>query len=212
VLRCWNDNECVVAVVRGMTSKSVVMMEEVRRLWAVLDKWDIQLRISHIPGVDNQMSDALSRLQSSKSPVGEYCVTKPVFDACSALWGRPCTDAFASPTAHMLPAWWARAPVRGAAMVDAFSQRWGPSLVWVHPHPNDILRVVQRLVRERERNVVLLTPCWPRAAWWPALRLLAPQGQTLEFPPGSLLPLAPDTVRVVFWRVVAWRLEPNTGF
>jgi hypothetical protein len=210
VVRCWNDNMTVVAVVRGMTSRSPVMMEEVRRLWHVLDKHDIQLRLSHIPGVENELSDALSRFASSAAPPGEYRVSQPVFNACAARWGLPVADAFASPTAHMLPTWWARAPLRGAAAVDAFSQLWGPGLVWLHPHPNEILGVVQRLLRERERNVVLLTPRWPRAAWWPLLSFMIPVRQRVEFPPGALLPLAPDTLQVTFWRVTAWRLEPRS--
>jgi hypothetical protein len=55
------DNTAVVAALTKLTSRSPVMMEEVRRLWYLLDTNDIHIRPRYIRSAANVWADTLSR-------------------------------------------------------------------------------------------------------------------------------------------------------
>ena len=62
--------------------------------------------------------------------------------------------------------------------------------------------MVQFLARQPGVVATVLTPLWTSAPWWPLLVELAQD--SLQLPPGALLPLAPDTVPVAAWSSMAW--------
>ena len=57
------DNQAVVDICRTGTSKSTELMRLIRSLFFTAAQHNFTLLISHIPGVDNSVADALSRLQ-----------------------------------------------------------------------------------------------------------------------------------------------------
>ena len=61
-----SDNEAVVAVINSMTCKHKQVMALVRPLVLACLKYNIFFKARHIPGVENTLADALSRLQVQK--------------------------------------------------------------------------------------------------------------------------------------------------
>ena len=57
------DNHAVVDIWRTGTSRQAALMELVRTLFFTAAQSNFTLLIQHIPGVDNSIADALSRLQ-----------------------------------------------------------------------------------------------------------------------------------------------------
>ena len=55
------DNTAVVAALTKLTSRSPAMMEELRRLWYLLDTNDIYIRPRYIRSAANVKADKLSR-------------------------------------------------------------------------------------------------------------------------------------------------------
>lgn len=55
------DNQAVVSVVTHMTTRSPQMMEELRKLWFLLDSNDVHLRPRYIRRAANLWADKLSR-------------------------------------------------------------------------------------------------------------------------------------------------------
>jgi hypothetical protein len=57
-----SDNSATVAAVNNTTSKSPELLSLIRELYWLSVKFDFKLSASHIPGVDNVLSDAISRM------------------------------------------------------------------------------------------------------------------------------------------------------
>jgi hypothetical protein len=60
------DNTAVVAALTKLTSRSPVMMAELRRLWFLLDTNDIHIRPRYIRSAANAWADTLSREMDSE--------------------------------------------------------------------------------------------------------------------------------------------------
>ena len=66
------DNEAVVVIINKQTSKDKIIMSMVRPLVLTLLQHNISLTAQHIPGVDNILSDAISRYQVSPELLRQY--------------------------------------------------------------------------------------------------------------------------------------------
>jgi hypothetical protein len=55
------DNQAVVAVLSHLTSRSPTMMDELRRLWELIDTNNISIRARYIRSAANVWADRLSR-------------------------------------------------------------------------------------------------------------------------------------------------------
>lgn len=60
-----SDNEAVVHMLNGQTSKHPFAMTIIRSLVLILVKYNIYLRAKHLPGIDNKLCDAISRFQTT---------------------------------------------------------------------------------------------------------------------------------------------------
>jgi hypothetical protein len=57
------DNTSVVSIVNTGTSRCQLVMQLVRQLFDIAVYWDFDVRLKHVPGVQNIAADLLSRLQ-----------------------------------------------------------------------------------------------------------------------------------------------------
>jgi hypothetical protein len=62
-LRLYCDNIAVVAVVNSGSSRSESLMSLVRELYHVAVTYNFDIRLEHVPGINNTAADLLSRLQ-----------------------------------------------------------------------------------------------------------------------------------------------------
>ena len=56
-------------------------------------------------------------------------------------------------------------------VVDAFSLSWKALDFYAFPPFSVILRVLQKVMRDRESGVIIV-PTWPTQVWWPLLKTL----------------------------------------
>lgn len=141
---------------------------DVRTILQEYAKRRIYVVAEFVPGINNN-ADALSRMGFSTS---DYKLHPYWFNrVCQQLHVTPTIDAFAARHNTLLQTYWSWKPDPWAAGVNALAQNWPRSGVWANPPWRIIHLVLRKIVQEKAR-VVLLTPVWPNAVWWPLLRKL----------------------------------------
>ena len=83
----WCDNESVVAIINSGHSKAPRIMDLLRFLVLVSMKHNFFVRVRHVPGVSNEIADALSHFQRHVSGQRLPMPCKPL--APSRLRSRP---------------------------------------------------------------------------------------------------------------------------
>eukprot|EP00873_Tetraselmis_striata_P013426 jgi/Tetstr1/433690/TSEL_022909.t1 len=78
------DNTAVVAALTNLTSRSPVMMEELRKLWHLLDIHDISIRPRYIQSAANVWADRFSRELDDS----DWQLNPRIFAYLQRLWGR----------------------------------------------------------------------------------------------------------------------------
>jgi hypothetical protein len=137
---------------------------ETRQILSLLRKRDVRLMVTHIPGVESDVADALSRMDR----VGDYSLKQEYFRRwVEALGVEPTVDVFANSTNHKcqrfltLPGRLAE----GAVALDGLRFTWAGELAYVFSPVLLIPRVLQKVRLERD-TVVMVVPKWPSRPWW----------------------------------------------
>jgi len=65
-LQFWCDNESVVSIINSGHSKAPPIMELVRKLVLLSMEHNFLVRARHVPGVSNEIADALSHFQMQR--------------------------------------------------------------------------------------------------------------------------------------------------
>jgi hypothetical protein len=140
------------------------LLYETRQIFPLLLKMDVQLMVTHIPGVENGVADALSRLDR----VGDYSLKQEYFRrGVEALGVEPTVDVFANNTNHKCQRFLAL-PGRlaeGAVALDGLRYSWAGELPYLFPPVQLVPRVLQKL-RTEGGTAVMVVPEWPSRPWW----------------------------------------------
>jgi hypothetical protein len=143
-------------------------MRVVGLIFWLCHRQNITLAPRYIPSADNVV-DALSR----KTMAGEWQVSGWLFDWIEHEWGPHDVDRFASHACHVLPrynsAFWD--PLTEA--VDALALDWRGVNNLVHPPPNLLLHVVQKLRRSKGLDCTVVAPDWLGQPWYLPLMMMA---------------------------------------
>jgi hypothetical protein len=138
----------------------------------LLYKYDIRLHVSHIPGIQNVLVDALSRMEIT----GDYQLRPEIYQTCTAMLRvNPTIDLFAHNQNNKCPRFVALPGVRseGAVALDAFDvQDWSKEVAYLFPPVQIIGRVLQRILDDKAVAVIVV-PKWPSQPWWGLLRPIA---------------------------------------
>ena len=94
-----DDNQSVVGVLTHLTSRSPVMMAELRKLFLLTDENNIKIRTTYIRSAADIWADRLSREQDSS----DWQLAKRVFDHLDATFHKHSIDRFASRENKQLP-------------------------------------------------------------------------------------------------------------
>ena len=190
-LTIQSDNMTTVCnLARQAAGASLLRMT--RAIFSILTKADIRIRAKHIPGIENTLTDSLSRLDYA----GDYELKQEVFLlAIHSLKVTPTVDCFATRWNHKLPRFFAPdhdQSAQGAERIDGLQQSWASEdLPYLHPPISLIPRVLQKM-RSEPTNALLVTPYWPNHSWWNSLtplirdfRMLGPAKDILVRGPTS---------------------------
>jgi hypothetical protein len=143
----------------------VALLHLTRAVFSLLEELDVRIHVRHIPGVENNLTDALSRLERT----GDYELRRDIFcHAVMTLQINPTIDLFAAAHNAKCPRFAALpGPLsEGAAFVDAFSlPSWTLGVPYIFPPTQLFGRVLQRLIHE-EVDVLLVVPKWTDQPWW----------------------------------------------
>jgi hypothetical protein len=154
----------------------IALLQMTRQIFKLLQQLDIRIAVAHIPGKDNDLVDALSRMEVT----GDYELKAEFFERGLAVLGAsPTVDLFAHNRNNKIPTFVAMdGPLaQGAAALDAFSLDWATGLPYIFPPVQLLLRVLRKLSDEKAR-AVLVAPKWPSQPWWTLLQTM--QSSTVE--------------------------------
>ena len=155
-----SDNMATVWCVRRRHARTDLMAEQLRRLYTVAARWDIEISIIHGPGVDLRRPDGVSRGDDPAQP--RQRLTAAAFGPLEQRWG-PFEEGL------------------GAEM--ELPQRSGPLTgterrIWLHPAHHTIASTMKSLNREishsrmepasihnRPLSGLIVLPEWEAAQW-----------------------------------------------
>ena len=140
------------------------LLNETRQIFSILLKLDIRIRIMHVPGVQNTLADALSRMDL----VGDYELKMTTYqEAINVLQVQPTVDLFATSSNHKCERFVALPGLRseGAIALDAFQASWSGETPYVFPPVQIIPKVLQKLRLEVD-EALMVVPEWTSRPWW----------------------------------------------
>ena len=144
-------------------------------------------KVAHQRGVGMcSTSPSGMRPTSQKWRTRDYAVRQEVVEEIIKKFGCevPVLDAFATPENRRFPKFW-------DLKKDAFSQNWNEAgFLWVNP-PFDVMdRVVEKLVQEKVKAIVV-APVWKHMVWWKKIGKYCGGFHGIDPSPRTLLALRP---------------------
>ncbi|KAA6367347.1 MAG: hypothetical protein EZS28_037127 [Streblomastix strix] len=117
----------------------------------------MQIHITHLPGVRNEIADALSRL----SRAGVYKLMEKIFQqTCLQMNLNPTIDLFSQHFNNLLLRFISKIRGHGETAIDTLNQTWKKELPWIHP-PISLLPAVLKKIREEQIEAMIIAPLWP---------------------------------------------------
>jgi len=206
------DNTAVVATLSKLTTRSPVMMTELRRLWHLLDVNDIRIRPRYIRSAANIWADSLSR----ELDRDDWQLNPRIFDYLQSTWGPHSIDRFASMENAQLPRFNARWRDPKCEDVDCLhlpDTAWQREINYCNP-PWSALPDLCAKLRQSGAAATVIAPYWPHAPWFQDLHSSAVE--TIHYPPSRDLFFpgrlgSREGVGRPGWSVVAFRLPRRPG-
>jgi hypothetical protein len=194
-----SDNTTAVSYLNKQGGRVPSISREVEDLWNLCLERGITLKAKYVPGTDLPEADFYSRILLKDSelrlPTNEFENLHQRFNLTLDLF----STRFNAQTKLFVTLF----PDPLAVATDAFSMVWGSKEgLYAFPPFNQIGRILSKTRREAT-HLVLITPFWVGATWWPDLQDLALEDPTLI--PGLLVDLNNKPTRLK-WDLLAWRL------
>ena len=178
VVTLWEDNQAVIFIIRNKTSRSPLLMAELRLLLELLDELHIDLRPRYIRSALNP-ADEFSRLTERDAWELRPRLRKQLLAKAECVMNfAPSLDPFACAQTHICPRYAARHSDSAALCLDGLSLSWRHEDVWINPPWCLIPDIIEKLEDEPSAAAVFIVPVWPSQQWWP--RLLALGGTHLH--------------------------------
>lgn len=200
-----SDNTTTVALIqRGGTGASRSLIRVAKAIWEVILSHRLTVQAVYLPGVDNIAADRASRLTEVAHL--DYGLSWKGWESL-LLWAgyQPSIDLFASDASARCAKYYSWAPDPNSAGLDAFCQVWPTASAYAFPPPTMILRVATEVTTRNQQRLLLVTPNWPGAPWFPILQRLRLR-EPLWLPPSWMeripsLPHPPTTSGSLAWLI-----------
>ena len=149
--------------------RSLQSLREARRLLQWAFPRFASLRAMHLPGVDNQAADLLSR---GSPPPGEWRLNPSVVLEVWERFGRAEVDLFASRESTHCPQWFSLSEPCSPLGQDALAHPWPRDcLLYAFP-PLPLLMLTLHRIAADGHTALLVAPCWPGRVWFPMVQQL----------------------------------------
>lgn len=204
VLRLRVDSRVAMHVVNSFSSRSPVIMQELRKLHDVMQRLGISIEASWLASVANVWADALSRRTDSD----DWRLHPGVYEALVRRYGQHTVDRFASPLNAVCPRFNTQLHAPGTEAVDAFAVWWGGAENnWINAPFSQASRVLDKVIADKATATVIL-PVWTAQEWWEPAVARAQEAWLLPqvagiFSAGRSQRPAPHPT----WRVAVFRFE-----
>ena len=193
VVTLWEDNQGVVFILRNRTSRSPMLMAELRILLELLDDLHIELRPQYIRSELNP-ADEFSRLTERDAwQLRPHLQQQLLAKAKRVMHFEPTLDPFACAQTHICPRYASRFYNPDALCLDGLSLDWRHDAVWINPPWAMLPDIIAKLHAEKPA-AVLIVPDWPTQQWWPSLLALGGMHLPLPRPAVSVQALHDRTV------------------
>ena len=154
-----SDNTTTVSYINRLGgSKSSECEILTKKIWQFCESRDMWIMATHIPGVDNEAADFMSRHFTDNT---EWTLNPHIFDLICEKWGYPNVDLFASRLNHKVQTYvsWMKDP--HAIGANAFSMDWDDwKLIYMFP-PFSLIAKCLRRIKSTKATVILVVPNWP---------------------------------------------------
>lgn len=182
-LRIESDNSTAVSILRRFGSRHRHLGLAAEPLLRAVLRWGLQIQPVHLPGIENELADRLSRIDPQRN---DYSVSWPAFHSIVMAFGRPSIDWFATAANKRLRRYCARRQDHKATFVDAFSVPWRDEFGLFHPPINLLSKVIARIADQNAHGIVI-APRWPSRPWFGLLMQLA-RAAPLQLGEDALVP------------------------
>ncbi|KAA6380091.1 MAG: hypothetical protein EZS28_024381, partial [Streblomastix strix] len=204
-----SDNSIAVFDVRKRRA-SISLITEIKQVHQTIEKLGIQIQITHLLRVKNQIADALSRL----SRAGDNKINRMIFQlVCLQMNLNPTIDLFSQHFNNLLPRFMSTIRGNGEIAIDALSQTWKRELPWILP-PIPLLPAVLKNIREEEIEAMTIVPLWPGQIWYTELENENAQSLMLGWSNEILEPgtsLIKKNLKLLLGRICCFLMDPRPG-
>ncbi|KAA6374217.1 MAG: putative Transposon Tf2-6 polyprotein [Streblomastix strix] len=159
-----SDNSTAVFDIRKWRA-STSLIKEIKQVHQTIERLEILIQITHLPGVKNEIADALSRL----SRAGNYKLKEKIFQQTFLQMNlNPTIDLFSQHFNKLMPRFMSTIRGHGETAIDALGQTWKKELPWIHP-PIPLLPAVLKKIREEQIEAMIIAQLWPGQIWYTEL-------------------------------------------
>merc|ERR1712074_37484 len=130
----------------------------------------IRLEPSYIRGELNVLADTLSR-RDQIIPT-EWSLHPQIVQNLWQTWWKPDLDLFATRNNRKLRRFFSPFPDPEAEKTDAMAQNWDGLRVYAFPPFNLVGKVLLKLSRSLDTQMILIAPRWEHQPWFPLTRQL----------------------------------------
>ena len=177
------DNTTVVQLLRKGTSRSPLLMAELRQVWRLLIDMQVDLVPVYIPSGDNPAD-----FPSRHSQRAEWTFRAGMRATLSRLSSCAFTlDPFARPATAMAPTYCSLRAGERCIANDGMCVSWRHQHVFLNPPWHLFHRVLRKIIEDAATGV-LIVPHWPSQSWWPLVLRLRARWVYLPPPKCCVLP------------------------
>jgi hypothetical protein len=211
-LSCELDNTVAIKYATVANSRSLKMSKVGAQFFDWRERHQLQLSCRHIRGIFNTEADALSRHEWSAT---DWCLDSSLLRRILRGWHcEIAVDLFASRDNTQARCYFSWEHDADALGVDSLSHSWHDErTLYAYPPQALIPRTLQKIIAEAVFDLVLVTPLFPHAAWWPtllqvstAVPVVLPCGRWVTTDPGG----NPSWRNA--WPLVVWRVSGHLSY